>query len=85
MTTIDIIWIFVLLVIVGILPAAVARGMGRSLLKWWIYSALLFPVAVAHIAYLRLTEGSRYCPYCHARVRYTAKNCTKCGYEFIEF
>ncbi|MFQ5735510.1 MAG: hypothetical protein ACE5GY_01435 [Thermodesulfobacteriota bacterium] len=82
---VDIIWIIVIAICAGLIPGLVGRGMGRSFLQWWVYGTFLFPVALVHVIILRAREGSRYCPYCHTRVRYTSPYCTKCGYEFIEF
>jgi len=81
----DIIWVIVLAICAGVVPGIVARGMGRSFLTWWVYGTFLFPVAIAHVILLRVKEGSKGCPYCHTKNRFSAKYCTKCGYEFIEF
>ncbi|MDP2689265.1 MAG: zinc ribbon domain-containing protein [Deltaproteobacteria bacterium] len=81
----DIVWIIALAILAGIIPAALARGLGRSFLAWWVYGTFLFPVALAHVLYSRFSVGMKVCPYCHTRVKYTAAHCTRCGYEFIEF
>jgi len=32
--------------IIGLIPAAIAQGKGRSFLGWWLFGALLFIVAL---------------------------------------
>lgn len=81
----EILWVIVLLIIAGVVPGIVARGMGRSFLSWWVYGTFLLPIALVHVGYLRWNEGMKMCPYCHTKNRINAKHCARCGYEFIEF
>ena len=32
----------------GLIPAFIARGKGKSFVAWWIYGALIFIVALPH-------------------------------------
>ena len=40
--------ILVFLVLLGLIPAAIARSKGRSFFMWWVYGAALFVVALPH-------------------------------------
>lgn len=40
--------ILVFLVLLGLIPASIARLKGRSFFVWWIYGAALFIVALPH-------------------------------------
>jgi len=40
-------------VIIGLIPAAIAAGKGRSFLAWWLYGAMIFIVALPHALLLR--------------------------------
>ena len=66
--------IFILAALIGLIPAAIARGKGRSFGLWWFYGALLFIVARPHALLLKpdrdeldnraVSEGNKKCPYC---------------------
>lgn len=78
---IEIIVIIAVAVSLGLLPAYIALRSGRSMLRWWIYGALLFPVAFVHALLLGgMSMGS--CPYCRSTVDKSADYCKRCGYEF---
>ena len=34
--------------LLGLIPAAIAQGKGRSFWLWWLYGAALFIVAIVH-------------------------------------
>jgi hypothetical protein len=40
--------IFVLAILIGLIPAAIAQSKGRSFAAWWFYGAMLFIVALPH-------------------------------------
>jgi hypothetical protein len=40
--------VFIAAVLIGLLPAGIARGKGRSFTLWWAYGAALFIVALPH-------------------------------------
>lgn len=71
-------------VVIGLLPAWIARRKGHNFYIWWAYGALLILVALPHSLLLG-TGGHKTCGYCRASVKADATHCPQCGYEFIEF
>jgi len=78
-------------VLVGIVPALIANRKGRSFIKWWIYGALVFIVALIHALVVKpdiesinrkkAKEGFRKCPFCAEWIRNEAKVCRYCNRE----
>ena len=68
----------------GVLPAFIASSKGLNFFKWWIYGALLFPVALPHSLLLGLRNplARKACGWCRSSVPADAEYCPKCGYEF---
>lgn len=75
--------------LIGLIPAAIARSKGRGpFILWWLYGAGLFIVAIIHAILLRpsqqnidlakASEGFRKCPACAEMVRAEASICKHC-------
>lgn len=50
--------IFVVAVLLGLIPASIASGKGRSFLVWWLYGALLFIVALPMALIMKPKEAA---------------------------
>lgn len=79
----------VIVVLIGLLPAAIASGKGRSFFAWWIYGALLFIVALPHALIIRpnvrvierrqKVDGDlKNCPHCDELIKRKARLCRYC-------
>jgi hypothetical protein len=81
--------ILIIAVLIGLIPAAIAQGKGKSFLLWWIYGAALFIVALPHAIIMRaddraiesqqLSSGMKKCPSCAELIKQDAKVCKHCG------
>ncbi len=75
-------------IVLGLVIALIARSKGRSGFGWFVYGALIWPVALVHILVLRRTveaeerharaEGRIPCPHCAEFVKRQARVCLHC-------
>jgi hypothetical protein len=76
-------------VLIGLIPAMVARSKGRDFVPWWIYGSLLFIVALPHALLLKpelkqveqqqAAQGLKKCPFCAEMIKPDAKVCRYCS------
>ena|ERR1041385_1202613 len=45
--------IFILSILLGLIPAAIAQKKGRNFVAWWVYGTLIFIVALPHALMLK--------------------------------
>ena len=81
--------LLIIIILIGIIPAAIAQGKGKSFVLWWFYGSMLFIVALPHalimkrddvaLERIQLSQGAKKCPHCAEIIKEDAKVCKHCG------
>jgi hypothetical protein len=79
----------ILVILIGLIPAAIAKSKGRSFAVWWFYGSALFIVALPHALIMRpsldgierrqAASGLRKCPFCAEMIKPEAVVCRFCN------
>lgn len=81
--------VFILPVLMGLIPAYIAKRKGRSFGLWWLYGAAILIIALPHSLLIRpdpaaierrlSAEGMKKCPCCGESIELDSSICRFCG------
>jgi hypothetical protein len=79
----------VLAMLIGLIPAYIAKAKGHSFFWWWVYGSVLFIFALPMSIFLKtdqeaikeleIGKGNKRCPYCAETIRVEAVVCRFCN------
>lgn len=85
--------VLIIAILIGLIPAKIAQGKGRSFGLWWFYGAMLFIVALPHallmksdkrgVEEMRRSEGMKKCRHCAEFIKSDANVCRYCGRDVV--
>lgn len=71
--------LLVLAVLIGLVPACIAKNKGYSFGGWWLFGALLFIIALPVALLMKPnSEARRQCPHCRTWIDREAAVCAQC-------
>ena len=84
--------ILMIIVLIGLIPAAIAKSKGKSFVLWWFYGSALFIIALPHALIMKPDraaveqrvieeEDRRKCPFCAELIKREATVCRYCSRE----
>lgn len=81
--------LLIICMIIGCVPALIAKSKGHSFFMWWVYGSLLFIIALIHSILIKkdiraleqsqLDDGLEKCPFCAEMIKPEAIKCKHCG------
>ncbi|MBA7538703.1 hypothetical protein ES705_30980 [subsurface metagenome] len=84
--------IWIIAILIGLIPAAIAKNKGYNFFLWWFFGASLFIVALPWAIIMKpnqtiverenMKDIMQKCPECAEIVKREARVCRFCGYEF---
>jgi hypothetical protein len=68
-------------VVIGLIPAAIARRKGHGFWTWWLFGAMLWIVALPVSLFIK--DARPRCPYCAEIIRPEATVCPHCQRDLV--